>query len=110
MPGFAGMLVRLLSSSGNPKLCQLFRRDVQCLHRWVSLLLSPGRAGAPAAGPASCPSPACFCLLKGFCNLFSGLKQDAEYFLLLHRIYLLEYIPMCWVRSRDCSCAEVFRG
>lgn len=29
MPGFAGMLARLLGSSGNPKLCQLFRPDVR---------------------------------------------------------------------------------
>jgi len=77
MSGFAGMLARLLGSSGNPKLCQLFPLR-RAIFRWrVSLLLSPGRTGAPGPGQLpALPLPISACLKTGFAFATSSLVRS----------------------------------
>lgn len=74
MPGFAGVLARLLGSSGNPKLCQLFRCNMRFfgggfLFCFLQAELEPRRPGRLPA----LPLPVSACLKADFAFATSSL-------------------------------------
>lgn len=67
LPGFAKIATQFLSSSGNPKLCQLFR---DFLVLTFSSAFSPGRPRAPELGWADfLPFPFCFRSSMALCGV-----------------------------------------
>lgn len=73
LPDFAGMLVQLLSCSGNPKLCQLFR-DFSVAT--FSSAFSAGRPRAAGLGWADfLPFPSCSASSMASCGV-SNLPRN----------------------------------
>lgn len=95
------ILMQFLSSSGNPKLCQLFH-DI--LEPTFSSAFSLGRPRAPGLGWADfLPFPSCSWSSPASCGV-SNLPQNI--FAVANQLFLRGFIPMCGMEPRDRCRAE----